>query len=85
MSTHNDDDQGEIFLDDNDIIEEFTVDEEGMLLFGYQCTLQSVLSYFDDLVVASDLPDADEDAGSDAEVFGTWQRILIASFFRIIV
>ncbi|XP_017230497.1 uncharacterized protein LOC108205181 isoform X2 [Daucus carota subsp. sativus] len=37
-------DHGEIFLDESDIIQEFTVDEE-------------------------DLPDADEDAGSDEEVF----------------
>ena len=33
MNTHNDNDDGEVFLDDNDIIEEFTVDAEGNALF----------------------------------------------------
>lgn len=68
-----DEDHGEIFLDESDIIQEFTVDEEGISPFVYNIhrMFLKLIILFANLFVASDLPDADEDAGSDDEVFGS--------------
>lgn len=66
-----DEDHGEIFIDDSDIIQEITVDEEGIFLSSFISRyVLKLIILFANLFVASDLPDADEDGGSDDEVFG---------------
>jgi len=68
-------DQGDVFLDDSDIIQEIPIDEEGKAPIFF-CQLLGNLLTFYSVLLLSDLPDADDEQGSDAEDLGKKNWIL---------
>ena len=82
-----DEDQGDVFLDENDIVLEINVDDEGVVQMGSYGPPLSPLSlslslylcfcnFFVSFPVYSDLPDA-EDADDDAEDVGMTLLLLL--------
>ena len=70
-----DEDQGDVFIDENDVVQEITVDDEGesispsFFLSIFVCVCVFFFNFFVSLAVYADLPDV-EGEDDDAEDFG---------------
>lgn len=82
---HDEDDQGEVFLDESDIIHEVAVDDEGTLALSSSTFyfFLYILNTYIAQVMCSDLPDVDDDENdSDVENAGM-QLTLVLTFVSL--
>lgn len=82
---HDEDDQGEVFLDESDIIHEVAVDDEGTLALSFSTFyfFLYILNTYIAQVMCSDLPDVDDDENdSDVENAGM-QLTLVLTFVSL--